>query len=190
MRGQIIQSRNGFRVRASDDAGQRVAFMLRPFAPWSARASWGLPEPALPLLVFIIVVAGIVVLARFQGPWVVAVLLFSPMATSWIGVTVLLVIWTMRAWPRHLSRSRAAALYRDRCCAGCGYALSEGVAKPGLSHEPVLTRCPECGAQWDMRPPEPTKWLRLSVEKGISRAENEPVQGQAPSPLDPRGEAG
>jgi hypothetical protein len=157
-----------FRVAATDDAGKPARVLVRPFAPWSVRKAWGVPEVALPLVIFSVALCGVVVLAGYQGPWVVAVLLFSPMATTWIGAVIFLAIWGMKAWPRQLVRSRAAALYRDGACPSCSYDLRNAAPMTGTAARqdrngtPLVT-CPECGAAWCLEPPGPTQRMTVRV---------------------------
>ncbi len=155
----------GPRVRAQDDAGAPTRIGFRAFAPWKLSHAWGLPEPLLPLLIAILIIAGVATFARYAGPAVIAVLLFSPMATTWLGLGIALTIWGMHAWPRHLARARAASLFRDKQCPACRYALAPTETPPPSNSPPPLTRCPECGSSWNLTPPGPPKRFRVTVTK-------------------------
>jgi ssDNA-binding Zn-finger/Zn-ribbon topoisomerase 1 len=169
------------RVRAKDDAGVPTRIAFRAFAPWriagpqAGRGRWGLPEPVLPIVIFVLAVAGVAVLALFAGPAVIAVMLFSPMATTWLGLAIALSIWGMNAWPRHLSRARAAALYRDGVCPTCNYTLNAAQN----AQEGALTRCPECGSQWCLTPPTDVKRYRITVQRRGASTEPSGIREEA-----------
>lgn len=105
-----------------------------------------MPEYAVPPLLFALALCSLVALAAAQGPWVIAVTLFSPVASSLIVASIGLLLWLGRAIKRHHERVRTALIKRAQC-PGCLYGL--GGLEAGEDH---LTRCPECGCAWDLRP--------------------------------------
>ncbi len=142
------------RLRARDDRGKttRVRFAIVPpedrsdiTRPWLLRQLRRAPEVLIPPAIMAIGVLVLVSLALREGPAVIAVTLFSPVSSTLIFVTIALLLWTNRAFVRHLRKTGVALKARGRCPA-CRYDMR------GLEpDEDACTQCPECGAAWDMR---------------------------------------
>jgi hypothetical protein len=142
------------RLRARDDRGKpiRVRLAIVPpedrsdtTRPWLLRQLRRAPEVLIPPAIMALGVLVLVSLALREGPAVIAVTLFSPVSSTLIFVTIALLLWTNRALVRHMVKTRVALKARGRCPA-CRYDIR------GLEpDEDACTRCPECGAAWDMR---------------------------------------
>jgi hypothetical protein len=96
----------------------------------------------LPLVALLGIPAFLTWLAAMNGPFVVAMVLFSPVASLLMVVAMTLMLAAGAGLKRHIADS-VAWMRRRRLCAACGYDLA-GVE---ASVEEVTT-CPECGAAW------------------------------------------
>jgi hypothetical protein len=114
-----------------------------------------LPEPLGPALVLAGGVGGWIALTLAAGPAVLAMTLFGPMAFTTLSLTVLTLLWFVRACRRHAERVRRALVASSRC-PGCLYDLRDARAS-----DDACTRCPECGGAWDLSPP--TEHVRVVV---------------------------
>lgn len=88
-----------------------------------------------------IVLASSLAAARF-GPIVIALILFSPIASAWIALLAMSLASTGE-WFSHEARRVKALMLRQSRCPSCNYCLT-GV-------EPAIdgcTVCPECSAAW------------------------------------------
>ncbi len=137
--------------------------MLR--LPWKdqadrpSRLRWWIGDPSrrlryvgawrviLPVAILVFIPSFIAVLAALNGPFVVALVLFSPFASllMLVAITLLLAAGT---GARRFLREVAAGIALRGDCPACGYPLGESDAQ-GLS------RCPECGGTWTLVPSPP-----------------------------------
>jgi hypothetical protein len=146
------------RVRTRDDAGEPTRVQWRWLLPATQPRTLAsqfrrVPEVLWPPAIFLTGLLSLVTLALFQGPWVLAVSLFSPMSSSLIFVTIALLLWMGRAAGRHVERCKQAAK-REALCPACSYNLRGLAARTDSAITPatedMLTPCPECGASWDL----------------------------------------
>jgi Zn-finger nucleic acid-binding protein len=103
----------------------------------------------------VLALAGWSLLAWSQGPFVLAVTLFSPISSSLIFAAIALCLWQVRCLSRHAASSRAALIARG-VCPSCDYPLAP------LTPNVQATRCPECGGVWNLsRASEPPQIVRV-----------------------------
>lgn len=98
--------------------------------------------PLLPIAALAGIPALLIWLAVTNGPFVVAMVLFSPVASLLMVVAMSLMLAAGAGLKRHIADS-VAWMRSRRQCAACRYDLT-GV-------EPCregVTTCPECGARW------------------------------------------
>ncbi|GMV25130.1 MAG: hypothetical protein AMXMBFR58_11610 [Phycisphaerae bacterium] len=107
-----------------------------------------LGRPAVLIAVAAGVVAAVVLAAANLGPIVIALVLFSPIAATWIMLVATSLVSASEWFGRESVRVRAAMLMEGRC-PSCDYDLS-GV-EPSADG---CTVCPECSAAWAMDSPK------------------------------------
>jgi hypothetical protein len=130
------------RTRILDDAGKPVRARWTWISPGEARVWKRLPLYLLPPVLLLACIGGFVMLAMNQGPWLLFVTLFGPVAYVLIFAAFTLVLWSVRGVKQHMRRVKVRNLQRGRCPA-CRYDISQCAADTM-----GLVRCPECGAGW------------------------------------------
>lgn len=138
------------RYPATDDANRAAHIRWWRGNPalkfWRTRGIW---RPILPVGSLVAIPILLALLAAFNGPFVVAMVLFSPFASLLIVIGLSLALAAIAAWRGYLSNTiRAQALAGE--CPSCGYDLPEY-----SSAADSLTICPECGAAWNLEPHAP-----------------------------------
>jgi fumarate reductase subunit D len=120
------------------------------------RAMWLVPEPVWPVAMVMVGLLLLLGLVLMHGPYVIAVTIFSPVASTFMVVGLALLLWCVRACGRHARRVRDALLAR-RLCPVCMYDLGSlakalpAIATEGTPENPAsFTTCPECGAHWNL----------------------------------------
>ncbi len=153
------------RIPWTDDDGKpaRVRWW-RGLTRGGWRGVGSLWRPLLPLAAIVIIPTGLATLALFNGPFVIAMVLFSPFASLLLVIAFSLVLGVATAGRRVVGESLARLRLAGEC-PSCGYPLEPEPA-------PAPSRCPECGSAWRVgeEPPAETVVVRLAT-------------------LDPRGEA-
>ena len=104
--------------------------------------------PWAPLALTIMIPVSLACAVKIAGPFLLAIVLFTPVASMLILLGLLLLIWQGRGWGRLLAASAEVHKRRGQCPA-CGYDLRNLEAEVD-----GLVTCPECGAAWDLRPAE------------------------------------
>ncbi len=148
-------------LRTRDDRSRRVPLHLRGLiATGESRGSRALrrglvrllrtllSRPAILLIVALSVVAAAVLGAANFGPVVIALILFSPVAATWITLLAMSLV-SAGEWFGAESNLIKAAMLRECSCPSCDYDLS------GVEPAPDgCTVCPECSAAWRMDAPK------------------------------------
>ena len=146
------------RIPWSDDDGKpaRVRWW-RGITRGGWRGVGSLWRPILPLAAIVFIPTALVTLALFNGPFIVAMVLFSPFASLLLVIGFSLVLGVAAAG-RRVVRESLVRLREAGECPSCGYPLE--VEVKGAS-----TRCPECGTSWRMgeQPPAETIVVRIAT---------------------------
>ncbi len=127
-----------------DDRDRRCRLYWPGWSPY-ARRPWRLLGigPTLLLLAVVVAYAVIASLAAVLGPFVLAVVLFSPAAAFQIFALISVALAARRALERRAERLRRELVAGGRC-ASCGYDLG---STPALDDGCRI--CPECGSAWN-----------------------------------------
>ena len=113
-------------------------------------------RPMLPILAMVAIPTGLVTLAIFNGPFVVAMVLFSPFA-SLLLVTGLSLLLAFAAACRHVLAHSLETLRRVGECPTCGYPLAASDARFSA------VTCPECGHAWRIGEPPPPERIVVRI---------------------------
>jgi len=138
------------RLPYSDDRGKHTRIRWwRADPSRTGRAVLWLWRPLWPVVILVFIPSALVILALFNGPMIVAMVLFSPFASMLIVVAMSLMLASL-AGVRTYLRESASAMARAGECPSCGYRLDRlEIAPDGCS------TCPECGSAWKAGPDVP-----------------------------------
>ena len=153
------------RIPWTDDDGKpaRVRWW-RGLTRGGWRGVGSLWRPLLPLAAIVFIPTALVTLALFNGPFIVAMVLFSPFASLLLVIGFSLALGVAAAG-RRVVRESLARLRIVGECPSCGYPL-----EPEPAPEP--SRCPECGTAWRVGEEPPTETIVVRLATLVPRGES------------------
>lgn len=155
------------RIPWTDDDGKpaRVRWW-RGLTRGGWRGVGSLWRPLLPLAAIVFIPTALVTLALFNGPFIVAMVLFSPFASLLLVIGFSLALGVAAAG-RRVVRESLARLRLVGECPSCGYPL-----EPEPAPEP--SRCPECGTAWRVGEEPPAETIVVRLATLVPRGEPSP----------------